>query len=84
MTTPPLQIPVVADLPVGQGLRDPLKLWLRYKSDKAVSVTRDKLTSAKSFLEYYFSKTGRTRGTFVRAPSLLEEACPAVNTVTKV
>ena len=54
----PTQIPVVADLPVGKGLKDPMKMWLRYKSDNKVSVTRDKLTSAKSFLEYYFYKSG--------------------------
>ena len=57
-TAPSLQIPVVVDLPVGKGLRDPLKLWLRYTTDKAVSVTRDKLTSARSFLDYYLLKSG--------------------------
>lgn len=52
------KIPSIVDLPVGQGLRDPLKLWMRYKSNDRVSVTKDKVTSLNSFLKYYFTKTG--------------------------
>lgn len=52
------KIPSIVDLPVGQGLRDPLKFWIRYRSNSKVSVTKDKVTSLNSFLKYYFTKTG--------------------------
>jgi len=52
------KIPSIVDLPVGQGLRDPLKFWMRYRSNEKVSVTKDKVTSLNSFLKYYFQKTG--------------------------
>lgn len=64
------KIPVVADLPVGRGLRDPVKLWLRYTTDKAVSVTRDKLTSARSFLDYYLLKSGTWAETLLSQTTL--------------
>lgn len=52
------KIPSIVDLPVGQGLRDPLKFWMRYRSNDKISVTKDKVTSLNSFLQYYFKKTG--------------------------
>ena len=48
----------MSTLPVGKGLKDPLKVWMRYKTEDKVSVTMDKVTSARSFLEYYFKKSG--------------------------
>jgi len=52
------KIQTVSTLPVGKGLKDPLKVWMRYKTEDKVSVTMDKVTSARSFLEYYFKKSG--------------------------
>ena len=53
-----LQIPVVADLPVGDNLQDHLFFDYHVGLKEAVSVTTDNLNSFWTWLQYTVFKTG--------------------------
>ena len=52
------QIPVHADLPVGQNLQDHVIVHLPFFPNKSLSVTEDKLLAPSSFLQWYLFGTG--------------------------
>lgn len=53
------QIPVVADLPVGDNLHDHLYFDYQVGVRDPVGVTPDQLTSFWAWLQYTFFKTGK-------------------------
>lgn len=52
------QIPVVADLPVGENLQDHLVLGLAHCINQSISITLEKATSLSSMLQYQILGTG--------------------------
>ncbi len=54
-----LQIPVVADLPVGQGLKDHLFVDIPYTVEKPITLTNTESDSWSNYINYYLFGKGK-------------------------